>query len=374
MNIIPKSVAETIAVGLLPFPVKSIEEHGDGLINYTFKVITKNPEHPNFLLQMINRRVFKDVDGLQRNIRLITDHIRKKLEEEGYTDLERRVLTPASIQCNGACSEYYWDSNGDYWRMYVFIEDAHSYDRMQNPKMAELAGKAFGKFHKQLLDFKSNEFREVLPNFHNTPMRIDSLKKRVTEDPVGRVKEVSWEIDFLLSRSEEYSKIEEMGKKGILPKRVIHQDPKFNNVLLDTNEDVLCVIDLDTVMHGYVCYDIGDAIRSGANTGAEDDENLDNVSVDLNIFKGFLTGYLSQTKDFLTPQEIDSLAFGPRLLAYEQAVRFLDDYIDGDKYYKYKTGYPQHNLVRARAQIKLLQSMEEHYQEMVAFVKSLTEA
>ena len=365
---IPKSVAEIIAVGLLPYPVKSIEEHGNGLINYTYKIITKSPEHPNFLLQMINKRVFKDVEGLQRNIKLITDHIRKKLEAEGCLDIDRRVLTPASILSNGAIKDYYWDSDGNFWRLFVFIEDAHSYERMQNPQIAALAGKAFGKFHRQLLDFKSDDFCEVLPDFHNTPLRVKNLKTRVSEDPVGRLKEVREEVDFLLSREKEYSKIAEMGSRGELPLRIIHQDTKFNNVLLDKNDHVLCVIDLDTVMHGYVCYDVGDAIRSGANRGEEDDENLDNVGLDIEIFKGFLEGYLSQTKDFLTRNEIETLAFGPGLLAYEQSVRFLDDYINGDKYYKYKTGFPQHNLVRARAQIKLLRSMEEHYDQMYNFI------
>ncbi len=320
---------------------------------------------------MINRRVFKDVEGLQRNIKLITDHIRKKLEAEGCLDIDRRVLTPASILSNGAIKDYYWDSDGNFWRLYVFIEDAQSYERMHNPEMAKLAGRAFGKFHKQLMDFKSDDFCEVLPDFHNTPLRVEALKKRVEEDPAGRLKEVQEEVDFLLKREKEYSKIAEMGERGELPLRIIHQDTKFNNILLDKNNDVLCVIDLDTVMHGYVCYDIGDAIRSGANTGEEDDENLENVSVDMEIFKGFLEGYLSHTKDILTQAEIESLAFGPPLLTYEQAVRFLDDYINGDKYYKYKTGYPQHNLVRARAQIKLLQSMEERYDEMYNFIKSL---
>ncbi len=369
MRIIPQNVAEMIAVGLLPYPVKSIEEHGDGLINCTFKIVTKSPDHPNFLLQKINNRVFKDIEGLQSNIRQITDHIRKKLETEGVEDIDRRVLTPACIQCNGDCKAYYWDHNGDYWRMYIFIEDTVSYEKMQTPLMAEKAGVAFGKFQKQLIDFNPVNFCEVLPDFHNTPKRVESLKKRIEENPAGRLKEVKKEVDLLLEREGTYSKIVELGQAGKLPKRFIHQDTKFNNVLLDKNEDILCVIDLDTVMQGYICYDVGDAIRGGANKGREDDEDLNAVEVDMDIFRGFVKGYISQTIDFLTCTEMESIAFGPRLLAYEQAVRFLDDYLNGDKYYKYKTGYPQHNLVRARAQIKLMESMEQRYAEMSEYVR-----
>ncbi len=369
---IPQSVAEIIAVGLLPYPVKSIEEHGGGLINFTYKINTKSPDHPNFLLQKINSRFFRNVDGLQHNIRLVTDHIRKKLEDEGCKDIDRHVLTPECIQCNGSCTAYYWDHNGDYWRLYVFIEDANTFEKIANPAMAELAGKAFGKFHRHLSDFDTSDFNELLPNFHNTPLRLESLRKTIEINPEGRLDIVGSEVDFLLSRGEKYSRIVEMGDKGLLPKRIIHQDPKFNNVLFDKNGELLCVIDLDTVMPGYVCYDLGDSIRTGANRGDEDDRNPDNVRLDMDICKGIIKGYISEAKAFLTPAELETLAFGPALITYEHAVRFLDDYLDGDKYFKYKTSYPQHNLVRTRAQIKLLQCMEESYDEIADFVKSLS--
>lgn len=371
MSMIPSSVEEMIAVGLLPYPVKSIEAHGGGLINNTFKIITKNPEDPNFLLQKINRWVFKDIDALQQNIRLITDHIRKKLEEEGATNIQKRVLSPASILSNGSTKSYYWDSNNDYWRMYIFIEDSVTHERVLDAKMAQTAGKALATFHRQLLDFKSEKFQELLPDFHNAPKRVANLKKRVDEDIAGRLKNVKDEVEFLLSREETYSKVANMGDKNILPQRIIHQDPKLNNLLFDKKGNVMCVIDLDTVMHGYLCYDVGDAIRYCANTGKEDDKNIENVSVDMKIFKNYMDGYASVAKDFITWAEMESLAFGPRLLTYEQSVRFLADYLYGDKYYKYKTLYPEHNLVRARAQIKLLKSMEENYQEMAAYVRSL---
>ncbi len=331
----------------------SVEKFGNGLINNTFKMKSEDRSKTDFLLQKINHNIFKDVEGLQNNIKQITDHIRRKLAESGCGDIDRRVLTPVEIDSR----LYYKDANGDYWRMFVFIENTLAYDRMETPQMASVAGKAFGNFHKLLSDFPGETLCDVLPNFHNTPVRIESLRKSVALDPCGRVAEVSKEIGFLLGREKEFSMIVEMGEKGIIPKRVVHQDTKFNNVLLDadTNE-VLCIIDLDTVMSGYICYDVGDAIRSGANTGREDETDLDKVKLNIEIYKGFLEGFTEETKGFLSQAELDTLPFGPKLLTYEQAVRFLTDYIDGDKYYK--IGYPTHNLVRARTQIKLLQSMD----------------
>lgn len=368
MRIIPQSVAEMIAVGLLPYPVKSIEEHGDGLMNCTYKIITKSSDHPNYLLQKINSRVFKDVDALQNNIKLITDHIRKKLELQGSPDLDKRVLTPASIHFDGSLKPYYWDHNDDYWRLYVFIEDTKTYNSFTNAEMAVKAGKAFAEFHYLLSDFNHSGFKEILPDFHNTPLRVKNLQKRVDEDKFDRLKNAEQEADFLLSMSKRFGEIASLADKGKLPKRVIHQDPKLNNLLFDKYDQPVCVIDLDTVMHGYIFYDIGDAIRNNANTGNEDDQEAGNVSLNFEIFKALIDGYSSIARHFITKEEIDTLAYGPLLLTYEQAVRFLADYLNNDKYYKYKTYYPEHNLVRARAQIQLLRSIDSHYDLMKEYV------
>jgi aminoglycoside phosphotransferase (APT) family kinase protein len=197
-------------------------------------------------------------------------------------------------------------------------------------------------------------------------MRIKNFNARVNENPVGRLEEVQQDVNFLLERSDEYKKIIQIGREGKIPQRIVHQDTKFNNVLLDENDEVLCVIDLDTVMPGYVCYDIGDAIRNGANTGKEDDPNLDNVGINMELFEGFIKGFLQETNGILTREEKETLAFGAKLLTYEQAVRFMDDFLDGDKYYK--TDSVKHNLIRARAQIKLLKSMEENFDRMEEIV------
>ena len=341
---------------------------GDGLINTTYRVETKESNNPNYLLQIVNHSIFRNVPELTKNIKRVTDHIRSKLEKKYPEDIDRRVLTP--IDTFDGKGYYYEEGEDKYWRMFLFIEGARSYNQLSNENQAFTGGKAFGQFQKMLSDLPGEPLYPVLPDFHNTEMRIENFKKRVAADPVGRLKEVQEEVDFLMERSEEYKKIVQMGREGIIPERIVHQDTKFNNVLLDENDDILCVIDLDTVMPGYVCYDIGDAIRNGANTGLEDDKNLDNVNINMDLFRGFIKGYLSEAKEFLTPAEIDTLAFGAKLLTYEQAVRFLDDYIDGDNYYKIE--YPEHNLVRTRAQIKLFKSMEEKFDEMEALVREFS--
>ncbi len=342
---------------------KSADIFGNGLINTTYKVVTVEDEKPNYLLQIINHHIFKNVPELTQNIKRVTDHIRGKLANIPGVDLDRQVLTPIDT-FDGL--GFVKDEEGNYWRVFLFIGNTRSYDKLENGNQAFQGGKAFGQFQKMLSDLPGEPLYPVLPDFHNTEMRILNFIERVKANPVNRLAEVQTEVDYLLERSEEYKKIVQMGREGIIPERIVHQDTKFNNVLLDENDEILCVIDLDTVMPGYVCYDIGDAIRNGANTGLEDDRNLDNVSLNLELYEGFIKGFLQETKDVLTPAEIDTLAFGAKLLTYEQAVRFLDDYIDGDNYYKVNA--PDHNLVRTRAQIKLLKSMEANWDQMQAIV------
>ncbi|TRX66033.1 phosphotransferase enzyme family protein [Carboxylicivirga sp. M1479] len=337
---------------------------GDGLINTTYKVKTAEDNQANYLLQIINHHIFKNVPELTKNIQRVTDHLREKLNAIPGSDLERQVLTPIDT-LDG--SGFVLDQDGNYWRMFLFIENARSYNQLSNANQAYVGGKAFGQFQSRLADLPGEPLYPVLPDFHNTEMRILNFIERVKQNPVGRLESVQEEVDFLMERSEEFKKVVQMGREGIIPERIVHQDTKFNNVLLDEKDDILCVIDLDTVMPGFVCYDIGDAIRNGANTGLEDDRDLDNVSMNIELFEGFIKGFLEETKEVLTPAEINTLAFGAKLLTYEQAVRFLDDYIDGDNYYKVNA--PDHNLVRTRAQIKLLKSMEEQFDQMEAIVK-----
>jgi len=369
---IPEDLRSALDGWLYPYCVKEISKTGNGLINTTYLIETVKDsanESCDFILQKINTAIFKDVDGLMSNIEKVTNFLRVKLVSRGVEDVSRRVLTIKYFYDNQGRHSYFKDSNGDCWRVYLKISNAKSFERMEDSSMAELAGRAFGKFHESLSGFDASSLIEVLPGFHNTPMRIENFITKIELDRVGRLSEVKEEVDFLLERRERYSQVVKMGREGILPLRVVHQDTKFNNVLLDENNDILCVIDLDTIMPGYICYDVGDAIRSGANTGDEDDQDLTRVSMDIEIFRGFVKGFIASTRNFISEQEIKTISQGPLLLTYEQSVRFLDDYLDGDRYYRCNPEISKHNLVRARAQIKLLQSMEEQYVKMCEIVE-----
>lgn len=332
-----------------------IKPLGKGHINDSYKVVTTDGE---YVLQRINHHIFKNVSELQNNIFRVTNHIRKKLQGKGVTDIERKVLTMVPTQERAL---YYKDDSGNYWRMMDFIKDSKSYDDI-NPELAYRAGMAFGDFQKMLSDLPGEPLFETIPNFHNMESRLETFKEAVKADKAGRLKEVAGLVKEIEDRAEEMCKAERLHREGKLPKRTNHCDTKVNNVLFDENDQVLCVVDLDTVMPGFVLSDFGDFIRTGANKGAEDDKNLDNVSVDLDIFEAYAKGYLQKASSFLTDMEIENLAFGSKLLTYMQTVRFFTDYIDGDTYYK--IAYPEHNLVRTKAQFKLLQSLEENFDEM----------
>lgn len=329
-----------------------IQPLGAGHINDSYKVVAGDKE---YVLQRINHAIFQNVPGLQNNILRVTTHIRKKLEEGGATDIDRKVLTIVPAK-DGEL--YYKDISGDYWRVMDFIKNSKSYDVI-HPELAYRAGMAFGDFQRMLADLPGGPLFETIPNFHNMEVRLETFRRSVAADKAGRLSEVVGLVEEIENRAEEMCNAERLHREGKLPKRTNHCDTKVNNILFDENDEVLCVVDLDTVMPGYVLSDFGDFIRTGANTGAEDDKNPDNVSVDLAIFEGYANGYLQNASSFLTDTEIDNLAFGAKLLTYMQIVRFFTDYIDGDTYYK--TEYPEHNLVRTKAQFKLLQSLEDHF-------------
>lgn len=337
-----------------------IDPLGKGHINDSYKVESGNKE---YVLQRINHNIFKNVHELQNNIYRVTSHIRAKLQAKGVSDVERRVLTLIPTH-DGAL--YYKDSNGDYWRVTLFIKDSKSYEEI-NSDLAYRAGMAFGDFQKMLEDIPGEPLFETIPNFHNMESRLDAFRESVNANRAGRLDEVADLVKEIEDRADEMCKAERLHREGKLPKRINHCDTKVNNVLFDADDHVLCVVDLDTVMPGYVLSDFGDFIRTGANTGAEDDKNLENVSVNLDIFEAYAKGYLKHAASFLTDIEIDNLAFGAKLLTYMQTVRFFTDYIDGDTYYK--IAYPEHNLVRTKSQFKLLQSLEENFDKMRQIVR-----
>ena len=344
--------------------VNNIRPLGTGLINDTYKVTTAEADAPDYVLQRINHAIFQDVDGLQSNIQVVTNHIRRKLEARGETDVDRKVLRflPADS------GKTYWHDGESYWRVMVFIPRAKTYETV-NPEYSYCAGKAFGEFEAMLADV-TEPLVETIPDFHNMELRLRQLREAVAADAAGRVKEVKPYLDELEKHADEMCKAERLHREGRLPKRVCHCDTKVNNMMFDEDGRVLCVIDLDTVMPSYVFSDYGDFLRSAANTGAEDDRDLDNVSFNMDIFRAFTRGYLESARQFLLPIEVENLPYAAALFPYMQCVRFLADYLNGDTYYK--IAYPEHNLARTAAQFKLWQSVEQHQDEMRAFIAECT--
>lgn len=341
--------------------VDSINPLGNGLINDTYKVTTT--DGPSYVLQRINHNIFRDVDLLQDNIVKVTSHIRRKLEAEGAQDVDRKVLS--FITLKDSSKTYYFDGES-YWRISLFIEDAYTYETV-NPEYSYYAGRSFGQFQAMLADIPDT-LGEPIPDFHNMELRARQLDEAVAADAAGRMaeEEVQAILEEILVHREEMCKAERMYRDGQLPKRICHCDTKVNNMLFDADGQVLCVIDLDTVMPSFVFSDFGDFLRTAANKVAEDDPRVDMVEFDMEIFKAFAKGYLESASVFLTPAEKDNLPYAAALFPYMQAVRFFADYINGDTYYKIK--YDDHNLVRTRNQMALFRSVMANMSAMQEFI------
>lgn len=333
--------------------VQNIVPYSSGHINDTYKVETGNK---NYLLQRINHEVFINVEGLTNNIIKITGHLSQKVQHSN--------LPMQSLKLRETLNGKYFvtDDDGNFWRLFDFIEDGRSYDLVENSGIAYEGGKAYGRFINLLSDFPAKILIETIPDFHNIEFRLNNFWKSIKLDQTNRVKDVADEIKFVKERVNEMKLVLKLGKEGKIPLRVTHNDTKINNVLFNKDGKAICVIDLDTVMPGYVHYDFGDSIRTFANTADEDESDLSKVNMNLDYFTAFAKGFLKETKADLNTAEIETLAFSAKLMTYIIGVRFLTDYIYGDKYYKIK--YPGHNLQRARVQFKLLESLEEKYIEM----------
>ena len=343
--------------------VADIRPLGNGLINDTYKVSTKEADAPGYVLQRVNTTVFTDVDMLMDNIAAVTRHIRKKLEAANVTDIDRKVLR--FIAADGG-KLYHREADGTVWRMMVFIPNAKTYEAV-TPEYSYFAGNAFGHFEDMLVDIPE-KLGEVIPDFHNMEFRMKQLREVIEKNPAGRVGEdaVMQLLDLIGKDAEEMCKAERMGREGKLPKRVCHCDTKVNNMMFDEEGHVLCVIDLDTVMPSFVFSDYGDFLRSAANTTAEDDPDMSHVAFNEEIFKAFTRGYIEGAR-FLTPMETENLPYAVALFPFMQSVRFLWDYLSGDHYWKCK--YPQHNLDRARNQMRLYQCVREHDDMMREYIK-----
>lgn len=341
--------------------VNEVRLFGEGMINSSYRVSLFDT-NSEYVLQKINHSIFKDVDMLQNNIFRITAHIREKLKAEGESDIERKTLT---IVPTLEEKLYYFDGE-NYWRMTYLIPESYTFEAV-TPQNAYFAGKAFGKFQEMLSDIPGEILGETIPNFHNMEFRLTQFRNAVADNLAGRINEVSDLIREIELRAYEMCQCERLFRDGKLPKRINHCDTKVNNILFDKNGEVLCVIDLDTAMPGFVMSDFGDFMRTAGNTGKEDDAVLELVNVNMDIFRSYTKGYLESAKSFLSPLEISLLPFGVKLLTFMQLCRFLTDYLNGDIYYKIKN--PFHNLQRSRAQFKLLQSIESHFSEMQHFIQ-----
>ena len=342
----------------------SCERYGEGHINDTFKVTMDDcGREVHYILQRINNRLFPDVDRLMHNIELVTEFCRKSVIERGG-DPMRECLT--LIRTKDGAS--YTCEDGNYFRMYVFIEGATTYQSVRDPRDFYESAVAFGNFANLLAKFDASQLYEILPDFHNTKVRYENFLRAVEKDICGRVKEVRGEIDWVKSHSDLCGKIVNKIASGEIPLRVTHNDTKLNNVMLDdATGKGLAVIDLDTVMPGSLCYDFGDSIRFGCNSAAEDEPDTEKVHFVFDLYKTYLDGYLSAVGNSVTQEEKENLPTGAVLMTYECGMRFLTDYLEGDVYFR--THRARHNLERARTQFKLVDEMLACFSQMLAAVK-----
>ena len=339
--------------------IESIEPLGEGFINDTY-VVTTVGNSPNYILQRKNHNIFPDVPAMMDNIAAVTAHIKRKV-----ADPMRQTLTITPTRTG----ELYAQVDGNFWAACLFISRSKSYERADTLALAYQGGVGIGRFQSQLSDF-TTPLHETIKGFHNIRHRFEQWDASVAADAAGRVAELQTEIGWIESRREKMLTFWSLVEDGTIPTRVTHNDTKLSNILFDADTDeVLCAIDLDTVMTSTSLNDFGDAIRSYTNTGAEDDRDLSRVGMDIEIFRAYAEGYLSERKESLTQSEKQWLAFSALYITYEQVLRFLMDYIDGDKYYK--TTSADHNLVRTHAQYRLLQSMESQYDAMQQIVSEL---
>ena len=330
-----------------------------GHINGTYFVDCEaDGRKQRYVLQSINTSIFKNPEHVMENIVNVTGHIKKKLLKEGKDPVQGTI----NIVFTKDGRSFHTDESGNYWRSYIFVE-GDCYRSAEAPEIMENVGKAFGHFQMQLSDFDASALHETIPDFHNTVNRFADFEKALANDLVGRATEIEDDIRFILDRKEKCSFIMDGISDGRFPLRVTHNDTKLNNIMMDPETgEGRCVIDLDTVMPGSVLADFGDAIRFGASNAAEDETDLDNVYIRLDMFEGFAKGFVEGLEGSLTESEIRALPMGALTITFEQSIRFLEDYLNGDIYFR--TDYLEHNLDRARNQMKLVADMESQMDEM----------
>lgn len=353
-------IASEFTLGSAP---TGFSECTDGHINGTFFVDTADGK--KYVIQRINTGIFKDPDGLMRNVIGITEHIRRKLAAEGG-DVERGTLHFIKTVSG---DNYYEDrENGSAWRAYVYVDGVESFQSAGSTDVFSQVGRAFGHFQMQLADYDASGLCETIPNFHNTPSRYVDFEAALVRNASGRADRAADAVEFVKAHKYVCSYIADRIAAGVLPLRVTHNDTKLNNILIDkATGKPICIIDLDTVMPGSVLFDFGDAIRFGASSAAEDEKDLSAVFMREDMFEAFAGGFIGGLEGSLTDTEILELPMGALVITLETGIRFLTDYLDGDTYFR--THYPEHNLDRARNQFKLVADMEEKMPEMLKTVK-----
>jgi aminoglycoside phosphotransferase (APT) family kinase protein len=320
-----------------------------------------------YLHQKINKIVFKNPPALMNNIVRVTTHIRRKLEARNTTDLMRHVLTVIPTRDG---QSFWCDGDGEYWRTFVFIEGARTFEAAQSPAQAFEAGRAFGEFQALLLDLPGRRLTETIPDFHNTRKRFTALQRAVRNDRFNRARTARPEIEFALKREYFVDVMLNAMAKGRIPEHITHNDTKFDNVMLDAKTgEALCVVDLDTTMPGCALYDFGDMVRTTTSPKPEDGRDLSKVKMRMPMFKRLAQGYLSTAGEFLTRAEKSHLAFAGKLITFETGIRFLTDYLSGDTYFRIH--YPGHNLDRCRTQFRLVESIERQEKAMQKYVDAM---
>lgn len=336
--------------------VLSIEPYGEGHINVTTLVTTTKKR---YILQKMNTSIFPDSDGLMKNICSVTEH------------LKTRGIETLTVVKTIDGSPYLKGEN--CFRVYDFIEDTVTYQRVEDKEIFRNSGKAFGEFQNYLAAFDASGLTEIIARFHDTPKRFNDFKTALEKDVKDRAKTCEKEIAFALDRKDTFSKVVDGLKDGSIPLRVTHNDTKLNNILMDAKTGkARAVIDLDTIMPGSMLYDFGDSIRFGASTAAEDEKDLDKVHFSMELFQAYAEGYVGAVKESITQKEAELLGYGAYLMTMECGMRFLGDYLSGDTYFA--TKYPEHNLVRARTQFKLASEMEKQFNEMQKVVFAVLKA
>ena len=344
-----------------------VKPFGEGHINETYAVYMQEEDGsdvPQYVLQRLNINVFKNPSQVMENIFGVTEFLREVIREEGG-DVDRETLSYIKTKSG---ETYFEDAQGQPWRCLHFISNSVCYQTVEEPDQFYQSAKSFGHFLKQLGNYPAESLHETIPQFHDTVKRFRDFAKAVKKDVKNRSRSCKKEIAFALEREEDCGVLMEQLNKELLPLRVTHNDTKLNNILFDSDTNKgLCIIDLDTIMPGLAANDFGDSIRFGASTAEEDEKDLEKVHFDIHLYELYVKGYLEMAKDVLTPAEIESLPWGARLMTLECGMRFLTDYLQGDVYFK--TAYPEHNLVRARTQFKLVKEMEEQFEAMQEIAK-----